>query len=68
MQNKNIPLQVLDAINGYTRMTRSIGMLVKLLDAANDNVEMEPGDLADMLAMIHNDMVRQDELLSKLTA
>lgn len=63
-----VPIEVIDAIDGYARVTRSMGMLVKLLDAANDNVEIAPGDLAELLAMIHNDMVRQDGLLSKLTA
>ena len=28
--------EVSDAINGYAKVTRSVGVLVKLLDAAND--------------------------------
>lgn len=65
MTNK-IPVEVRDAIYGCGRATRSIGLLVQLLDATNDSIEIVPGDLADLLAIIHEDMERQDNILEVL--
>lgn len=63
-----VPVEVNDAINGYARVTRSIGVLVKLLDAANDDaMEIAARDLSDLLGMLHENMERQDKLLTKLT-
>lgn len=60
--------EVSDALNGYAKVTRSVGVLVKLLDAANDNVEIATGDFADILEIIYERLKRQEDLLEKLTS
>ncbi len=63
-----VQVKVNDAINGYARVTRSMGVLVKLLDAANEDiVEIAPRDFADLLGMIHENLERQDKLVAELT-
>lgn len=61
-------VEVSDAINGYAKVTRSVGVLVKLLDAADDSVEIAPGDFADLLEVLHERMKQQDALIERLTA
>lgn len=60
--------EVSDAINGYAKVTRSVGVLVKLLDAANDNVAIAPGEFADLLEILHDRLKQQDVLIERLTA
>lgn len=61
-------MKISDAINSYAKVTRSVGVLVKLLDAANDNVEIAPGDVADILEILYERMQQQDILIERLTA
>ena len=60
--------EVSDALNGYAKITRSVGVLVKLLDAASDSVEIAPGDVADILEILYERLKQQDVLIERLTA
>lgn len=61
-------VEVNDAINGYAKVTRSVGVLVKLLDAADDNVAIAPGEFADLLEILYERLKQQDVLIERLTA
>lgn len=61
-------MKISDAINSYSKVTRSMGVLVKLLDAAHDSVEIAPGEFADILEILYERMKQQDALIENLTA
>lgn len=61
-------VDVRDALNGYAKVTRSVGVLVKLLDAVDDNTPIAPGEFADLMDMIHASLKQQDALAERLTA